>query len=326
MKNYNIDPELMPVIEMLPDFGFEDPAAAREGMEDLIAMLNSELDESGVLLENIKIPAPEYAPDIALRIYRPESLQTGQKTAGLLYIHGGGFAVGNLDTEHGSALALCRDLGVVVVSVDYRLAPEDPYPAALEDCYSALCWMADSSDLLQVDSQRIAVCGQSAGGGLSASLALLAKERGGPSICFQFLGIPELDDRLQTNSMKEFDDTPMWHRGNAILSWQFYLRNVYKPGSASVPITAAPARASLEQLRDLPPACVTTMEFDPLRDEGIEYALQLLRAGVSVELHSYPGTFHGSSMVPNAQISRREQDDMRAVLRRALNLQETSHE
>lgn len=319
MKNYNIDPELMPIVEMIPDFGFDDPVAARTGMEDLIALFNSEIDESGVITENLHIKGSGDSPDIPLRIYRPES--TEQASAGVLYIHGGGFAVGNLETEHGNAISLCRDLGIVMVSVDYRLAPEHPYPAGLEDCYATLCWMGQECESLQVDPHRIAVFGQSAGGGLAASLALLAKERGGPDICFQFLGIPEVDDRLNTVSMKEFDDTPMWHRPNAVLSWKFYLAEQYGPDE--VPITAAPARASVEQLRDLPPACVTTMEFDPLRDEGIEYALKLLRAGVSVELHSYPGTFHGSSMVPTAEISRREQTDTRAVLHRALNLPST---
>jgi acetyl esterase/lipase len=143
------------------------------------------------------------------------------------------------------------------------------------------------------------VYGQSAGGGLAAALSLLARDRGGPSLCFQYLGIPELDDRLETPSMQQFVDTPMWNRPNAVLSWRYYLGH---DADGEVSPYAAPARAA--DLSGLPPAYVSTMEFDPLRDEGILYALGLLQAGVTVDLHQYPGTFHGSAMVPTAAVSR----------------------
>ena len=315
---YNFDPELAPIIEMLPDMPFDDPVAARAGMNEMFAALLAEVDESGVELENRAIPGPAGAPEVPVRIYRPAVLN--ETTAGLLYIHGGGFVVGDLDSEHAGVVALCRDLGIVIVSVDYRLAPENPYPAGLEDCYTALQWTHASATELNIDANRIGIMGGSAGGGLAAGLALLAKQRGGPAICFQMLGIPELDDRLQTVSMTEFVDTPLWNRPNAVNSWAFYLGKDYQAGSDDVPITAAPARATVEELRGLPTACVTTMEFDPLRDEGLEYAQKLLQAGVSVEIHSYPGTFHGSSMVTHAAISQREAADTRAVLRRGLGL------
>jgi acetyl esterase/lipase len=131
-------------------------------------------------------------------------------------------------------------------------------------------------------------------------------------VCFQLLGIPELDHRLETTSMRTFVDTPMWHRPNAELSWQHYLG----PDRSDVSPYASPAIA--EDLTGLPPAYVTTMEFDPLRDEGIEYALRLLGAGVPVELHSFPGTFHGSSLVSNAAVSRRGHREMLEALRRGL--------
>ena len=120
----------------------------------------------------------------------------------ILYIHGGGFFVGSIDTEHTGSASLARELGVVVVSVEYRLAPEHPFPAGIEDCYAALVWLHDHADELGVDTARIAVNGGSAGGGLAAGLALLARDRGGPALCFQYLGIPELDDRLETPSMQ----------------------------------------------------------------------------------------------------------------------------
>ena len=316
MKDYNIDPELLPILELLPEFSFADPVSAREGMRAMTRALVKDMDTSGMTISEHQVTGNGNA--VKVRLYRAEG--NTESCPALVYIHGGGFAVGDLDSEHAGAVALCRDLRITLISVDYRLAPEYPYPAGLEDCYSALCWTAANASELDIDSNRIGVIGASAGGGLAAGLALLCKERGGPALCFQFLAIPELDDRLQTASMQAFDDTPMWNLPNAILSWQFYLGENYTSGAAGVPITAAPARASVDQLKGLPPACVTTMEFDPLRDEGLDYAQKLLQAGVSVELHSYPGTFHGSSLVAGAAVSRREQADTRAVLRRALQL------
>ena len=165
-----------------------------------------------------------------------------------------------------------------------------------------------------IDRARIGVIGGSAGGGLAAGLALLARDRGGPSLCFQFLAIPELDDRLETPSMRQFTDTPLWNRPSAEYSWRWYLGG--QDGDVSP--YAAPARAT--DLAGLPPAYVSTMEFDPLRDEGIIYAMRLLEAGVPVELHQYPGTFHGSSLVTTAAVSRRQGTEMIDVLRRGLRV------
>ena len=147
-------------------------------------------------------------------------------------------------------------------------------------------------------------------------LALLARDRGGPAICFQYLGIPELDDRLDTPSMQAFVDTPMWSRPAAVKSWEWYLGDLW--GSDDVPYTAAPARA--EDLTGLPPAYVSVMEFDPLRDEGLDYAVRMIRAGVPVELHHFPGTFHGSAMAMNSAVHRREAAERLAVWRKAFRI------
>ena len=205
----------------------------------------------------------------------------------ILYIHGGGFYVGqHRDRARRLRARIAQELGVVVVSVEYRLAPEHPFPAGLEDCYAALpCGCTTQADALGVDPRPGRGERRSAGGGLAAGLALLARDRGGPAICFQYLGIPELDDRLDTPSMQQFHDTPMWSRPQAEQSWEWYLGDAY--GSDDVSPYAAPARAT--DVAGLPPAYISTMEFDPLRDEGIHYALKLLAAGVSVELHSLPG-------------------------------------
>ncbi len=315
---YNYDPELAALLDLLPDttLGMDDPIAARAGFSEMTAALNADLDTSGVKIENRSIPGPEGAPEVPVRIFSPEAL-TGTVPA-LLHIHGGGFVIGDLDSEQGSVVSLCRHLGIVVVSVDYRLAPETPFPGGLEDCYAAWCWTLDNAAELQIDTSRIGITGMSAGGGLTAATCLLCRDRGGPQPAFQFLGIPELDDRLDTVSMKTFVDTPMWNRPNAKLSWDYYLGENYQRGGDDVPYLAAPARA--EDLSNLPPAYVSTMEFDPLRDEGIHYALKLMQAGVSTELHSFPGTFHGSTLFTTASVSQRELEEMFVVLRRALKL------
>jgi acetyl esterase len=311
---YPIDPELTPILELIPSLGIKDPVTARSGFNELVGMMNAELDTSGVDISEREIDGLNGAPPLMLRIYSPSGLAT--TVPGLLYIHGGGFVIGTVDSEEGRCLSLCRELGIVVVSVDYRLSPETPFPGPLEDCYAGLCWTHDNANTLQLDTRRLGVFGLSAGGGLAAATALMARDDNGPAICFQYLGIPEVDDRLTTQSMKKFVDTPMWNKPNAELSWDYYLGDAYRRGADDVPYLAAPAR--LEDASGLPPAYINTMEFDPLRDEGVLYAMTLMKAGVSTELHSYPGTFHGSSMVPNAAVSQREAEEMFAVLRRGL--------
>jgi acetyl esterase/lipase len=319
--SYEFDPELAAMMAQLPemDLGISDPPTARAGFADMVAALNADLDTRGVLVEDRAIPGPADAPDVAIRIYTPEGLD--RPAPGLLQIHGGGFVIGDLETEHGTCLALSRNLGIVVVSVDYRLAPETPYPGGLEDCYAALLWTGEHAGELQIDPRRLGVFGQSAGACLSTATALLSRDRGGPPLCMQYLGIPVVDDRMDTPSMQTFVDTPLWNRPSAEISWDFYLGDDYRRGAADVPAYAAPARA--ESVAGLPPTYISTMEFDPLRDEGILYALKLMRAGVSVELHSFPGTFHGSSLFATAAVSQRESAEMMAVLSRGLRLDAT---
>ena len=310
--SYAIDPELAPILELLPFGTIEDLPTARAFMESLGSGAPGSIDESGLDIEDRTVPGYQGAPDVPVRIYR--SHRAPSLSPAVLTIHGGGFVLGSIESEHALGVHLATALGIVVVSVEYRLAPEDPFPAGLHDCYAALLWIDDQADALGVDRSRVAVAGQSAGGGLAAALALFSRDHDGPSLCFQFLGIPELDDRLETPSMRAFVDTPLWHRPNAELSWAYYLG----PDRGDVSVYAAPARAT--DLAGLPPAYVTAMEFDPLRDEAIHYALALLAAGVSVELHVYPGTFHGSAVVATAQVSQRMQREELTVLAKALGV------
>ncbi|MFD8492648.1 alpha/beta hydrolase [Amycolatopsis sp. NPDC059657] len=312
---YAFDPEIAAAIPMLPpQSDLTDLPAAREQLKELIAELRGGADATGVLVRDELVPGPEGAPDVPVRIYVPEQLTT---PAAILDVHGGGFMVGDLDFDHAANLEFARKLGVVVVSVEYRLSPETPFPGGLEDCYAALVWTAKNAAELGFDPARLAIHGVSAGGGLCAALALLARDRGGPAIAFQYLGVPEIDDRLDTPSMRAFVDTPMWSKPRAEISWDCYLGSGVR-GGADVPVYAAPARAA--DLAGLPPAYISVMEFDPLRDEGIAYAQALLAAGVTTELHLFPGTFHGSSLVPHAAVSKREAAEAIAVLGRALGV------
>jgi acetyl esterase len=310
---YAFDPEIAAVVPLLPTLDGADPAATRAFLSQMIAQLPAP-DTTGVQFEDRRVPGGLGDPEVAIRTYRPEERIA---PAAVYSVHGGGFIAGDLDTEHALNVRLARELGVVVVAVDYRLAPETPFPGPLEDVYAGLVWTAEHADELGIDPGRIAIHGTSAGGGLCAALALLARDRKGPHIAFQFLAVPELDDRLTTPSMTAFTDTPLWDRPKAIASWDHYL-GVGRAGSDHVSVYAAPARAT--DLAGLPPAYVSVMHFDPLRDEGIAYGLALLAAGVTVELHLFPGTFHGSAVIQQATISQREQAEAIAVLRQALTL------
>lgn len=315
--SYAIDPELAAVVELIPQRAFDDVEASRAQMAAMIAPLNANVDTAGLTITDSDVLGADGAPRVLVRVYAPAGAVPAGGRPALLDIHGGGFVVGSVDMEHAFAVHVARNLDAVVAVVEYRLAPEHPFPAGLDDCYAALSWLHDEADALGVDSTRVAVGGQSAGGGLSAATALLARDRGGPPVCFQFLGIPELDHRLETTSMRTFTDTPVWTLPAAKLSWSRYLGGAVGAGDPVSPY-ASPAIA--DDLRGLPPAYVTTMEFDPLRDEGILYALRMMEAGVSVELHSYPGTFHGSSMVTTAAVSRRAQRELIDALRRGLRV------
>ena len=315
MTKYSFDPDFESMLPLLPTLSDLSSVEAVQAMRAERALFDPGIpDRDDVVMEDREIPGREGDPDVAIRIYRPKAAASAPR-AGIFEIHGGGFLMGNIAMMEPWCQRAAAEVDAVVVSVEYRLAPENPFPAGIEDCYAALAWTAAQAEELGIDPDRLAIAGQSAGGGLAAGTALLARDRGGPKLCFQLLEIPELDHRLETPSMKAFTDTPLWNRPNAINSWRHYLGPDH---AGEVSPYASPSVA--KDLSGLPPAYVSTMEFDPLRDEGIEYGLRLLQAGVSVELHSYPGTFHGSALVPNADASQRNAAEVMAVLKRRLSL------
>ncbi|MFC0600497.1 alpha/beta hydrolase [Streptomyces palmae] len=302
------DPELAEIAARLPRTDLTDPIAAREGaLAAARATVAALPADDTVRIADLETSGPP------VRLYRPVAAAVPAPV--VLDFHGGGFVLGSLDSEHRRALDLARRTGFVVVSVDYRLAPEHPFPAGLEDCYEALCWVVKNAAELGVDPGRLAVFGGSAGGGLAAATTLLARDRGGPSIAFQLLVCPALDDRMGTRSAATLTDVPAFDAAATAQMWHHYL-----PAGAEAagdPAYAAPARA--EDLSGLPPAYVLTAEHDPLRDEGNQYALRLLDAGVPVELHHVPGTFHVFDHVaPDTEISRRARAGMANALRRGM--------
>lgn len=278
-----------------------DPVTAREIYAEMAASKTA-ADVTGMEVEDRMVPAD---PDVPVRIYRPRQAQ-----GAVIWLHGGGWTVGTLDTEHAWASRVAAHSGAVVISVAYRLAPEHPFPAALDDVYAVLTWTAEHAAELGVDPERVAVAGHSAGGNLAAAVCLRARDEQGPAIRFQLLNEPALDDRQESWSARNFTDTPWATRDKVAVNWRQYL------GTTPATPYAAPARAT--DLSGLPPAYVAAAEFCPNRDENIEYALRLLRAGVSVDLRQWAGTFHGSQAILSAEVSQRQIAEVGAALRRAL--------
>ncbi|MEU1409594.1 alpha/beta hydrolase [Streptomyces sp. NPDC005728] len=296
-----MDPELEAFIPLLPRTDLTDPVAYRKIYAELAAARPAP-DTAGLEVEDRTVPAD---PDVPVRVYRPRQAQ-----GAVVWLHGGGWVVGDLDTEQHWAAPIAHLSGAVVITVDYRLAPEHRFPAALDDVYAVLTWTHEHAAELGIDPDRIAVGGHSAGANLATAVALRARDQLGPPIRFQLLNEAILDDRQQTWSARNFTDTPWNTRAVRAAALGHYL------GSQPATPYAAPARA--DDLSGLPPAYIATAEFDPNRDEGIDYALRLLQAGVSVELRQWPGTFHGSLAIQTADVSQRQLAELGAVLRRAL--------
>jgi acetyl esterase/lipase len=259
--------------------------------------------------EDRSVPGPEGAPDITVRIYRP--VQASGTLPGIYFIHGGGMILGDVQGEDPVATMICDQVGAVVVSVEYRLAPENPHPAPVEDCYAGLVWMARHADELGFDPGRLAIDGGSAGGGLAIATALLARDRGFPKLRFLMAIYPMIDDRNETPSSHEIIDIGIWDRAGNIEAWQWYL------GDGKPDQYAAPARA--EELSGLPPTYIDVGTVDLFRDEDITFAGRLMQAGVPTELHVNPGAYHAAEVfAPESALAQRIWERRFDALRRAL--------
>ena len=281
-----IDPQMKAILDQAAAAGgkpFHDmsPADARQAIETMFAAFRGQPREVAKI-EDRKIPGP--AGQIPVRVYTPR----GNGPFGvLMFFHGGGWVIGNIETHD----VLCRDLtdgaGCVTVSVDYRLAPEHKFPAAPDDCYAATKWVAENARALNVDANRIAVGGDSAGGNLAAVVSQMARDKGGPKIACQLLIYPATDCANETPSQREFTkDGYILSRGDMEWFYGHYLTAKDKTNPYACPGVA-------KNLAGLPPAFVLTAEIDPLRDEGEAYAEALRKAGAKVKAKRYNGVCHG---------------------------------
>ena len=316
-SSYLVDPDLAPALALLPSLSLNDQTvpvirAARE--QQLRVQQAARAPVADIEVREAWVPGPAGAPDVRVLMFRPKSAQ-GLLPA-YLHLHGGGFVLGKPEMYAEFCELFARDANCLVVSVDYRLAPETRFPGAIEDCHAALLWLHEQADALGVDRTRIAVGGESAGATLAAALALMARDRGSVPLVLQLLIYPALTDRLSTQPEENpYAGEYVWTRDNHRYAWTALLG--HEPDGRPVSPYAAPARA--ENLSGLPPAFISVGALDLFVDEDIAYATRLLHAGVATELHVYPGAVHAFELIREARVTQAALRDRIAALRRALH-------
>jgi triacylglycerol lipase len=290
MSTPALDPEFLPVLEALSlSLDELSEATLPELRSGRMAALGEIALSDRVTRVDHVIAGPAGAPDITVRVHTPVGIDGPLPC--VYSIHGGGYVLGTYEMDDLRHDMWCPDLGYVGVSIEYRLAPETPYPGPLEDCYAGLAWVHSHATELGIDPHRIGISGASAGGGLAAGLALLVRDRGEFPMSFQCLIYPMIDDRQVTVS-SQHTEVPIWTPSNNTFGWKSYLGSLY--GSDDIPAYAAPSRAT--DLSGLPPAFICVGTVDGFCDEDIDYAQRLIHAGVPTELHVYPGAPHGFDM------------------------------
>lgn len=298
LSGLHFDLQMNPVIRsVLEDAGitpataseFPDLATWRQQVADygLSTSIIPTSYDAMVRIEDRHIPLQDAEIKLRLRCYYP--LQVEGPLPVFYWMHGGGMMGGTPEQDDGQMKQIAVEARVLVISVDYRVAPEYPFPIPLNDCYAGLRWVTDHAELWNIDINRIAVGGASGGGGLAASLTLKIKRDGGPKLVHQSLTYPMLDDRNETNSSHQITSLGLWDRSFNLFGWQAYLGT--DQDKDIVPALAVPAREP--DLSGLPSAFIAVGSLDLFRDEDIEYAIRLMEAGVSTELHFYPGAVHG---------------------------------
>lgn len=312
-----LDPQLAAVVDQLPRLPLsrENLHVRRAAYAQLMDVLLPQLPAiSGIDVTEHHAPGNSGEPRVRLLMYRPQ-LQ-GRTLPALLWIHGGGYVDGRADWDEHVAKSLVRNVGCCVVSVEYRLAPETTYPGAIEDCHAALCWLQASAAELDIDPQRIGVAGISAGGGLAAALALMARDGGGPALCFQALIQPMLDDRsVREENRHPFAGEFIWTREHNHFGWSALLG--HEPGGVHTSPYAAAARAC--SLGGLPATFISVGALDLFVEENIEYARRLIREGVPTELHVHPGACHAFQfLAPTCPAAQLHEHNLIAALRLAL--------
>jgi triacylglycerol lipase len=295
-----VDRDIAPLIDLFPraDLDAVPIADIRARAAETYAILPPPV----IAPEEMVIPSIHGGPDIAIYLYRPAEARPG--SGAILHIHGGGMVMGSVTLTQAGPSALAAAAGVPVASVEYRLAPEHPFPAPQEDCHSALAWLAGQAEPFGFDANRIAVAGESAGGGLAAALAIMARDLGGPGIAGQLLTYPMLDHRTGGDACPWRNPTTgefIWTRASNRFGWRA-LQGDYRADDARRG-WFSPSLA--DDLSNLPPAYIATGSLDLFFDENLDYARRLTAAGVPVELHSYAGAIHAFNAIPDAPLSQR---------------------
>jgi acetyl esterase/lipase len=308
-----LDPELLELLAVFPSLELSAETLPSIRSAVFPFAIDPQAAEA-VAMETRLVPGPQGAPDVSVITYSPRN-STGLLPC-IFHMHGGGYVMGSAAMQEPMHRTLALAADCVIVSVDYRLAPETRFPGAIEDCYAVLGWLVANALSLGVDSQRIGVMGESAGGGFAAALALLARDRGKYRLAFQHLIYPMIDDRTCVAAAPhpvagEF----IWPPRNNAFGWSALLG--VAPGSPEVSPYAAASRA--ENLAGLPPAFISVGALDLFIDEDLDYARRLARHGVPVEMHVYPGAYHAFDMAPNARVAKAARRDSLAALRRALH-------
>lgn len=283
------------------------------GRETVFPVPDTSPDPEVIVSERL-IPGPQDAPDIPVRIYEPK-IKTGI-LPGMLYFHYGGYAIGSPRHEDAICYRYVKEVNCIIVSPDYRMAPENPAPAAYEDCYAALLWLSENAKELGIDNERLAVTGFSSGGGLSIAVALMTRDRKGPRLAFQMPIAPTIDDRMLNKSTLEFIDPRALNFQTCKNLWNQYLGKGHEIKD-DISCYAAPSRA--KDFSGLPPCYTYVGDLDPHRDETIDYITRLTRAGVPAGFTLYPGGIHGFELeIPDAQISKHAVGTAIWSLKRAL--------
>lgn len=312
-----IDPDLLPGLDLFPPFELDgaDLQALRLAAAEALPS-PATYAQKNVSVETVSIPGPVGAPNMQLILYRP--LNAKLPVPVFLSIHGGGYVFGSAAEMGPANVRTAMELGCLVASPEYRLAPETRAPGPAEDCYAALRWLNAHAEALGLDVGRIAVGGMSAGAGLAASLALLVRDRGEMSLCFQRLIYPMLDDRTACSPSQEtnaFTGEFVWTRASNRFAWRAYLGQ--DPGTENISQYAAAARAT--DLGGLPPTYMTVGMLDLFLEECMAYAQRLMKAGVQTELHVLPGAYHGFELASDAPITRDSEEERRQALARAFD-------
>ena len=311
-----LDQDLAKVRERFPSLGFDlrDLAGSRTILKKLAERARIR-DTSSIAVEEFAITHSEDSTTLNLKSFRPLTGST-EKPA-LLWIHGGGYVMGSAGDTDQTLAHIALETDCTVFSVDYRLAPEHAYPAALDDCFDCLLWLQKHANQLKIDPERIAIGGASAGAGLTAALALRARDEGTQQVLFQLLIYPMLDHRHRTPSSRAIQDPNLWNEQTNRLAWALYLGAL--TDHDEIPLYASASLAA--DLTNLPPAFVCVGDLDIFLDEDIDYAQRLLQAGVPTELHVYPGVIHGFDMLaPDAAISQRLRTDVNNALQKAFDV------